>query len=520
MSGYPAAPAPSALAGTPQRSADVRRRYLRAGVFLCTTILCVVIGACTERPTLSAPVVTNSSAALTSSASEAEAQLIARALALALANDDVRARLLEDLRDSPFPKHRLHLQSYLRGASGRALLLRAAAARGATPDEFLAALRTLPTLELWMPRSMDRTQWRGDANVAVFGTALTPAELMARSTGAGYMPDGRVVTVRLDGYDALPYLAIMATAQSFGTDPESVRQGAPRRSGATISTQPEEMAPMTVLPGDTTGGPLGGPGPNPGPGYLTLPSGRAAYECTSSFYFTADADVDGLDDACEYELAYAFRPRLKFNDGDPWSGREPYWSARTDGLGGVTIWYAMSYYFDGGFRGNPDFNHVGDSEFIIVNVAPHPSVSTGWRTVGTVLSAHYQAGAGDFTTWNSGTSMEYRDGEYLQRPIVYVSWGKHANYRTKSACNAGAWYYDDCADVADRGAEPAVLPNANLGQSWAYAGFINCVTSRDWPSVKPGTECYWSPQQPFYGWSWDHSSSAASYGVLLPYFGF
>ena len=46
---------------------------------------------------------------------------VAYALALALSNDEVRATLLEDMRDSPFEDHALHLHSYLAGNRGPAL---------------------------------------------------------------------------------------------------------------------------------------------------------------------------------------------------------------------------------------------------------------------------------------------------------------------------------------------------------------------------------------------------------------
>src|SRR5438552_1556100 len=87
----------------------------------------------TPEPSLSRPNFAKSAAEADSSA----VHLLARALALSMRDSKVRRQVLEDLRDSPFPRHKLDLKSYLRGARGRSLADAGARASGGAIDDLL-----------------------------------------------------------------------------------------------------------------------------------------------------------------------------------------------------------------------------------------------------------------------------------------------------------------------------------------------------------------------------------------------
>lgn len=88
---------------------------------------------------------------------EARTDSLARGLALALGDARARARLRDDLRDSPFPSHALHLGTYLRGADGGTIAVKAATAPGIGLDAFISMVESGADLELVMPRPLDRT---------------------------------------------------------------------------------------------------------------------------------------------------------------------------------------------------------------------------------------------------------------------------------------------------------------------------------------------------------------------------
>ena len=69
---------------------------------------------------------------------EVSLDLLAKGLAIALADDGFRQQVFEDLRDSPFPQHALHLPSYLSGDRGSSIM---AAIGGALGPETGASRR-------------------------------------------------------------------------------------------------------------------------------------------------------------------------------------------------------------------------------------------------------------------------------------------------------------------------------------------------------------------------------------------
>jgi len=86
--------------------------------------------------------------------------------------------------------------------------------------------------------------------------------------------------------------------------------------------------------------------------------------------------------------------------------------------------------------------HTGDSEFILIDV--HYDVGTShWVTDKIFLSAHCEDITGDQCQWYPGpdhpdlSAFDWRDGNELGAPVVWVSEKKHANYPSQEECNTG-----------------------------------------------------------------------------------
>jgi len=253
-----------------------------------------------------------------------------------------------------------------------------------------------------------------------------------------------------------------------------------------------------------------------------------------------DADEDGLSDFCENQLAYAFRPELRYSTVYDDTRGEPYWAARPDSAGHVVIGYLFSYYRDLGslqYGCSPPGNdlkkdlgcHNGDSESVWLTVYFNSSTSH-WLLHRTAYSAHDDWN--DTSATSPGTyplHVEYpgRLGGY---PRVWIAEQKHANYFTQSDCTGAhkeplpplvVLTWDVCTDDVDS-ARFAFSDAWNIGSE--VHPLINGVTSRD-PSYEyyggGRVECYWT-DKPFRGWVPDTvgGGDAASYLSKLILWGF
>ncbi len=259
--------------------------------------------------------------------------------------------------------------------------------------------------------------------------------------------------------------------------------------------------------------PDGGGGPETG-GYQ-LGSAYSWISCTSNLY--PDADTDGLNDNCEYEIARAFRPNLRISSPDN-SGtvtRESYWTVRRDpSIGIVQIFYLLGYRHDyGSFYLEGRGSHKGDSEFIILRVKHNGSGQ--WLLLDATMSAHWGT-EGDRTSRHVGVTDLVFNDVFKGRPRVWVSAWKHANYPTRNRCST--WPDEICA-LATMGTDVQVLKGRNIGQDTNDGGrpLINCVSST---TGLPGTECFFLPERDFYGWQSRSGSSAPSYYFSLHASGF
>jgi hypothetical protein len=211
------------------------------------------------------------------------------------------------------------------------------------------------------------------------------------------------------------------------------------------------------------------------PGYLPYNSG-----CSP------DADQDGVSEDEELAFAEEMAPVLQLDTGEIYEGRRSYWAVTSVSGLGRAVFYALSYYQDGGETLTGLTAHLGDSEFITALRTPAGEDYY-------FLSAHFQAST-DASRWVPRSAMASTSAvDGVDRPIVWVAEYKHGNYPDESTCEAGALYTDTCSVGAQELVE--VAPDRNLGQSWAP--FLDDVTLDTAGSLN--TEWYWTPVR-FCGW--------------------
>lgn len=176
-----------------------------------------------------------------------------------------------------------------------------------------------------------------------------------------------------------------------------------------------------------------------------------------------DADADGLNDACEQQLAFWFMPRLWFDTGESGYGRRPYFAVKNVSFSSRTIqiFYLNAYYDDTGVT----TGHDGDPEFQIFEV--HYSAGK-WYLDAAYLSQHRKSTC-DSSTWYSYSQLEYDTttdtrNAYRGWPTLYVAEDKHATYNNLSNCDNGCFYQDYCSRYALQSLDPAGgLSSRNVG---------------------------------------------------------
>lgn len=433
----------------------------------------------------------------------------------------------DDLRDSPFRKRAIHLTDYLRGTRGRAWIDAAAAASGTPPKEIEQLIVDLVPVELVVPRVNDRVRWAGTDDIVLYSSSMSIDRRPLGSRVQAFNVSGGRVEIALSAAEPKPFMLIQPITRNFGRDPEANRAKGRRRTGNTVSDVPTEIGIMSHCDAedpslcctelseecDTE------PGTGVIEGGTTLPSTYTWYYCIGAgtgLPSGSDMDNDGLRDDCEYQLAYAFRPHLAMNGSDEAPEHEPYYSVKritTSPDATVGIFYALSYYRDPGDPFGTIEAHDGDSEFIVLEV--RPAADSRYVLSYATLSSHWNAPYdADHTARYQYMDLEY-PSEYRGRPRVWVSWNKHANYRSRAVCDD--MWNDTCdtfyTSTVYRDAE--IIPSANLGNNFntgteqPSSRLIDCTGSR-YAQVYGlyGTECHWRLYY-FYGWHYPKGQAAS-----------
>jgi len=154
--------------------------------------------------------------------------------------------------------------------------------------------------------------------------------------------------------------------------------------------------------------------------------------------------------------------------------------------------------------------HKGDSEWIMLELEEGNFGAGSWRVRNATLSAHWHAPAGGADNY-VGPDLEYGNDVWLGRPLIWVAEGKHANYRSQSVCDAGAWCTDNCDRNSNVGETLDIQFARNLGRDanrliqgpvYSLYGF-------------PGSEDFWGAS-PFYGWWGVHDDEGSTtYRTIL-----
>jgi hypothetical protein len=178
-----------------------------------------------------------------------------------------------------------------------------------------------------------------------------------------------------------------------------------------------------------------------------------------------DADQDGLNDACEEQLAYWFMPLLWFDSGESGYGRRPYFAVKNKSFATrtVQIFYMNTFYDDTGVT----TGHDGDPEFQIAEV--HYSGGK-WYMDWMYMSQHRKSMC-DSSTWYSYDQLEYDTAidarnAYRGWPTIYMAEDKHASYNNLRNCDNGCFYQDYCSRYAYQYLDPwAWLQGRNVGST-------------------------------------------------------
>lgn len=306
----------------------------------------------------------------------------------------------------------------------------------------------------------------------------------------------------------------------------------------------EEPTPQLLNPAEVVVEPMCKAGcvdPDPNPAAPGLHLGFAVVPSECFYGEQTDRDQDGMGDYCEERLAEAFAPLLRHYETDD-VRRQSYWAARMLDNNRARIAYAIGYYVDLGVAPSTigcevvsigeifaDCDgHGGDSEMIALDVRWDPATQH-WLLDEARYSFH-----GGYSTYRRGSNAYPTQLTYPQHPAAHptawVAYGKHANYRNQSECDAGNgggdivnWVFSfDSCEGNNAFFRFDAYGNHNLGSD--DHRLLNCIETTD-PvylslNPRPAPECFWSAQH-FFGWQlYPWGQPPASYGDQLRDLGF
>lgn len=155
-----------------------------------------------------------------------------------------------------------------------------------------------------------------------------------------------------------------------------------------------------------------------------------------------DNDGDNINDITEFELAGMFAPQMVFSSYENYSAYNPHWAVKTFSINYISIIYLYGYYEDGGDMESGWPGHLGDPEFIVVDIEEDEGT---WSVSEIFLSAHYNSGEiWDSSGWYGASSFSWTSFQRRSHPVVWISNWKHANYTDRNSCDEGAMWFDWC----------------------------------------------------------------------------
>lgn len=235
--------------------ADASRRFLIAATL-------AGLSACRDVPT---EPLAEMPASESLSAVPRSHQALARMVAHALRDPQVRAELHASLRSSPVFEDKVHLLGHLSRAESAPLLSRMAAspaaqARGIRSAEGVLALaRSIESMEMYFPVGEHRAQWDGGENMIVAAAAGSDAAPFGVTLG------GEPVMLSAGSPPAIPTLVI-TPAEAFGEMGQPITQSLKAEPYRQSRSQQAASGPAEVQASQAT------------MGYKTQQRGRGVYE--------------------------------------------------------------------------------------------------------------------------------------------------------------------------------------------------------------------------------------------------
>jgi hypothetical protein len=223
-----------------------------------------LLSACSDRQDATAPVPTVDARAARSSAMET----VTRALAGSLADQAVRDRVRDDLRDSPFREHKVPLQAYLTGSGGH-LLDAMAAHSGKTGAELLRLVGQMPAMEFYMPVESQRDTWAATPDVMV------AYQLTESDAPIAYDVSGTRTVLSPTAAPSRPVLTLVPVETNFDHPYTGARlENRFSHGGKTIGTYVPDIRTTVIAPEcDPMDPTCGAGGGGDGGGTYTPPSG-------------------------------------------------------------------------------------------------------------------------------------------------------------------------------------------------------------------------------------------------------
>jgi hypothetical protein len=162
----------------------------------------LAIGACADSPVGSvAPVRASSSVVLNT---PADAQTLAKGLALAMGDPSIRGQVHSAMRGSSSNEHKLVLQEFARTPVGERVLAAVSTALGQSLGSTKSQVASLPALDFYLPFEPHRQTWKPTADVYVAATFDKRAPSIT-----AYGTNGQVLELRqADGVPAVPLIIL------------------------------------------------------------------------------------------------------------------------------------------------------------------------------------------------------------------------------------------------------------------------------------------------------------------------
>jgi hypothetical protein len=183
---------------------------------LATACLAVAVG-CSDRSPITQPGTPGGSQdALQVPPALQQPERLARRFAKALHNPVFRAYIKAQLDASPFPEHKIHLQTFL-AANGRRALRQIASQTGEGEAEIARDAAAAIPLEVYLPVPAHRSAWTGDEHVLV-ATALRDWDVPI-----AFDPDGGRHLLDAHRPPATPVLAVVPVETDFSLPAASMQ---------------------------------------------------------------------------------------------------------------------------------------------------------------------------------------------------------------------------------------------------------------------------------------------------------